>query len=163
MIGRAALICALSAGVASAQTADEVQAAATNMWLAVSTCFEHARSLNTLVPGFEAAGFSIGTDLDATTFQAFGVMGYLNPTHPNFFCSLQSEIVPFAVAQQVVADNLAAAFPNAQIGAAEPSIDNLGCPMRAVTLDGETYDLLFLNAGNGIVCSAPDTSAILFQ
>lgn len=141
------IVLALSAPAqAKAQSSQELQAAVTNLWLALRTCLDHAHAPRGVYAAMQAAGFSVGPIVTGgvAEFSAFGVEGVIapvpDPANGRGYCSVASRIVPLATAESAIFAGAQQAYPNANF--TEPGrFYRAGCHHMQITLQGIRHEL----------------------
>ncbi|MEM9320595.1 MAG: hypothetical protein AAGA70_16545 [Pseudomonadota bacterium] len=160
---RALAISLLLAPAAEAQS--EAEAAALNMGLAVDLCLQELADQDGmrdgLAPRFDTAGFTLIEFGGGYEFTGPGVFGYLSPSEPEFFCSVQSALVPMDRAGQIAYDRVLYRFPGGVAGLPQQEA-RAGCPIMRYTAYGLPHRLQILSAGNSGECYERDSAAILF-
>ena len=133
---------------AQAQTQEELQAAVTNLWLALRTCLDHAHAPQGVYSAMQAAGFSVGSIVTGgvAEFSAFGVEGVIaplpDPANGRGYCSVRSAIVPLATAEAAVFAGAQQAYPNVDF--TEPGrFYRAACHHMQITLQGIRHELSF--------------------
>ena len=136
----------IAPALAKAQTAEELQAAVTNLWLALRTCLDHAHAPQGVYSAMQAAGFSVGPIVTGgvAEFSAFGVEGVIaplpDPANGRGYCSVRSRIVPLATAEDAIYAGAQQAYPNADF--TEPGrFYRAACHHMQITLHGIRHEL----------------------
>lgn len=164
-----AALALMLAGSAQAQNpapSDEAEAAAINMRLAATLCLQNIRDPEGLVPAFEGAGFTVMDWIDPDSYEAIAPGVYaliVNRGGREGYCSVQSTLVPLAVAR-AIGDALVAdggwvpGWPGEDASAPPPLCEGyVNWNARPI------ITIRYFSAGNAGDCDDDGTSAIVID
>lgn len=164
---RALLISLVLAAPAQAQNDEELQAAVTNLWLALRTCLDHAHAPRGTYRAIQTAGFPISPIVagGVAEFHGFGVEGVIAPVPDaaigRAYCTVASRIITLAQAEASVLAGAQQAYPDAPT-TAPGRFYRAGCHHMQITLQGIRHELSFASMRNNGGCGDGQTVEIAF-
>lgn len=168
MIRVMAIALTLMGGSVKAQTTDaQLQAAVTNLWLALKTCLDNASAPFGVYQGMQDAGFDVTRILTGgiAELSAFGVSGAIapvpDPAGGRVYCTLTSPIVPLAMAEASMFAGARAAYPGAQMAQSD-RLYRAGCHHMRITVGGTRHEIAFASMNNDGTCGDGQSTEIRF-
>lgn len=156
-----------------------LEAAALNMQLAMTLCLQNYHAPGSLVPKFEAAGFTFSPEVFSETeglmwFNTPGqtAFGFLVPEHSGSTCAIMSnhmsvpQALPFAgaVLAQVFGNLVTPGSPeNINVTPGHPQASNQSCSGYSVLVPRSMIWVQVGNAGQDPVCIDDGTTQILIR